>query len=245
MIFMYTARIVDQLVKPITKLLLCLTVLHLAVASFSTAALARPHGQVGDRRPVHHVGRRPIAAAPFAKRRVAFTYHRRSALRADRRFAFTAHRRFAGRPHIVARRFARFAERQPALTLRAVGLAQAPAPAFPQGVIGEAMRYLGASNVTGTRGAWCADYASMVLRHTGHRPLASRKAASALAYGPRVGQPRPGDLVVVNTRAGYAAHVGFFAGWDHGRVLIVSGNWGHRVARAAVYQGAVAAYIRV
>ena len=143
-------------------------------------------------------------------------------------------------------RFVRFAQRQPALSPQRVRRAQASAaPGFEPGVIAEAMRYLGASNVTGSRGAWCADYASMVLRHTGHRPLASRMASSALAYGPRVGQPRPGDLVVLNTRGGYAQHVGFFAGWDHGRVVVVSGNWGHRVARAAIYQGAVAAFIRV
>jgi uncharacterized protein (TIGR02594 family) len=142
-------------------------------------------------------------------------------------------------------RLVRFAQRQPALSLRSVRRAQASAPGFEPGVIAEAMRYLGASNVTGSRGAWCADYASMVLRHTGHRPLASRMASSALAYGPRVGQPRPGDLVVLNTRGGYAQHVGFFAGWDHGRVVIVSGNWGHHVARAAVGPRAVAAFIRI
>ncbi len=64
-----------------------------------------------------------------------------------------------------------------------------PQAVVQSGVITEASRYIGAGNVTGMRGPWCADYASMVLRHTGRRPLASRTAASALAYGPRVGQP--------------------------------------------------------
>jgi uncharacterized protein (TIGR02594 family) len=114
------------------------------------------------------------------------------------------------------------------------------------GVIAEASRFLGAGNVTGVRGPWCADYASMVLRRTGRRPLASRSAASALAYGPRVSQPRPGDLVVVGARrAGYAAHVGFFAGWEGGRVVIVSGNWGHRVARSSIAPQSVVAFIGV
>ena len=89
-------------------------------------------------------------------------------------------------------------------------------PAFAggsQSVVAEAMRFVGAGNVTGMRGAWCADYASMILRRTGHHPLAGRSVSAAFAYGPRVSQPRPGDLVVINTRAGYAQHVGFFAGW--------------------------------
>jgi uncharacterized protein (TIGR02594 family) len=123
-----------------------------------------------------------------------------------------------------------------------------PAVAFSGGdhsVVAEAMRFVGDGNVTGTRGAWCADYASMILRRTGHHPLANRTVSAALAYGPRVRQPRPGDLVVINTRAGYAQHVGFFAGWDHGRVVMVSGNWRHRVAVAPISPGSVAAFIGV
>ena len=124
---------------------------------------------------------------------------------------------------------------------------RAPASAAPasSGVIAQAMRFVGAGNVTGMRGPWCADYASMVLRMSGHRPLANRSVSSAFAYGPRVRQPRPGDLVVVNTRNGYAQHVGFFAGYDHGQVVMVSGNWGHRVSRSPISPGSVAAYIRI
>jgi uncharacterized protein (TIGR02594 family) len=112
-------------------------------------------------------------------------------------------------------------------------------------VIAEAMRFLGAPNITGTRGPWCADYTSLVLRRTGHRPLANRLAASALRYGPHTGEPRVGDLVVMNTRRGYARHVGFFAGWDRDRVVIISGNWRGRVSRALISRRAVAAFIRV
>lgn len=111
-------------------------------------------------------------------------------------------------------------------------------------VIAEATRFLGARNVTGTRGPWCADYASFVLKRTGHRPLASRMAASALAYGPRVRNPRPGDLIVLGG-GGRASHVGFFAGWIRGRVVMVSGNWSHRVSRAEISPRAVIAFIRV
>jgi uncharacterized protein (TIGR02594 family) len=112
-------------------------------------------------------------------------------------------------------------------------------------VVAEAERFLGSGNPTGTRGPWCADYVSWTLRHVGRRPLANRLAASALRYGPHVRDPRPGDLVVMNTRRGYARHVGFFAGWDRGRVVLVSGNWGHRVVRALVSPRAIAAFVRV
>lgn len=113
-------------------------------------------------------------------------------------------------------------------------------------IVAEAMRFLGGGNPTGTGyHNWCADYTSMVLRKTGHRPLANRMAASALSYGPHVRDPRPGDLVVMATRRGYASHVGFFGGWDHGRVVLVSGNWGHRVARALVSARSVVAFVRV
>lgn len=111
-------------------------------------------------------------------------------------------------------------------------------------VVAEAMRFLGAGNITGTRGAWCADYASFVLMRSGHRPLANRMAASALAYGPRTHNPKPGDLVVLAGRHG-ASHVGFFAGWDRGRVVMVSGNWGRRVSRALISTRAVAAFVSV
>ena len=147
-------------------------------------------------------------------------------------------------PNVASARYVHYGWRRPAVYAAAPTHRVASTPRFGSGVLGEAMRFLGAGNVTGMRGPWCADYASMVLRRTGRRPLANRNAASALAYGPRVGQPRPGDLIVLNTRRGFAQHVGFFAGWDHGNVVMVSGNWGHRVSRAPISRRAIAAFIR-
>jgi len=136
----------------------------------------------------------------------------------------------SARPRLV-----KFAASAPAIGFKAPG----------ESVVADAMRFVGAGNVTGLRGAWCADYASMILRRTGHHPLANRTVAAALVYGPHVQQPRPGDLVVINTRSGHAQHVGFFAGWDHGRMVMVSGNWGHRVAVTPISPGVVAAFIGV
>ena len=105
-------------------------------------------------------------------------------------------------------------------------------------IVAEAERYLGAGNVTGTRGPWCADYISFVLKRTGHRPLANRMAYAALSYGPHVARPKPGDLVVLR------GHVGIVVA-DQGRtVRIVSGNWSHRVAYGVVSRAAVIAFVR-
>ena len=163
-----------------------------------------------------HLRRRPIPMASYARRPLV--------------------RRFS---HAWSHRLHAFAAAQPRF--------RAP-PAFTAGggsVIAEALRYVGAGNVTGMRGAWCADYASMVLRRTGHRALASRMVASAFSYGPRVSQPKPGDLMVLSGRRGYASHVGFFAGYQNGQILMVSGNWGHRVSVAPISRRSVAAFIGV
>ena len=109
-------------------------------------------------------------------------------------------------------------------------------------LIAEAMRFLGAGNFTGTRGPWCADAVSAWLTRTGHRPLPGRMAASALTYGPRTRNPKPGDLIVLGGRRG-ASHVGLFAGWDRGRAVMISGNWSGHVLRAEVSVRSVAAFV--
>lgn len=140
-------------------------------------------------------------------------------------------------PHRAQRRLMTFAAARPAMRPERL--------VSSSSVVADALRFVGAGNVTGMRGPWCADYASMILRRTGHRPLAGRSVSAAFAYGPRVRQPRPGDLVVINTRAGYAQHVGFFAGWSHGQMEMVSGNWGHRVSVSPISPGIVAAFIGI
>jgi hypothetical protein len=105
-------------------------------------------------------------------------------------------------------------------------------------LVGEAERYVGAGKFTGLPGAWCADAVSAWLRATGRPPLANRMAASALSYGVP-GSGSPGDLAVFVGRHGYAYHVGIVVASYSGEVEIVSGNWGHRVARAIVSRGAL------
>jgi hypothetical protein len=100
-------------------------------------------------------------------------------------------------------------------------------------LVAEAARYVGSGKFTALPGAWCADAVNVWLRAIGKPPLPGRMAASALAYGPR-GTGAPGDLAVFVGRRGYAYHVGVVVASLGNRVEIVSGNWGHRVARAVV-----------
>ena len=110
-------------------------------------------------------------------------------------------------------------------------------------VVTEAARYVGSGKFTSLPGAWCADAVSAWLRATGHAPLPGHMAASALAYGPRsIG--RPGDLVVLGRYRAY--HVGVVEAIDpSGAVHIISGNWGHHVARGVVPRRAVMAFVGV
>jgi uncharacterized protein (TIGR02594 family) len=107
-------------------------------------------------------------------------------------------------------------------------------------VIADARRYLGLSNPTGTRGPWCRDFVNMVLRQTGHALRdVSRTAIAALRLGPRVSNPRPGDIVVMRS------HVTFFAGFGGRGVLGLGGNQGHhRVTLSSYPLSRVVAFVR-
>jgi uncharacterized protein (TIGR02594 family) len=112
--------------------------------------------------------------------------------------------------------------------------------------LAEAARWIGSGKMTGLPGPWCADFISFVLRRTGHAPLAGRMAADALRYGPRLSSPHPGDLAVMRTRRGWAGHVGIVEGVEpDGSIRLISGNWGHRVARSLVPRRMVVAFVEV
>ncbi len=107
--------------------------------------------------------------------------------------------------------------------------------------LAEAARWIGSGNMTGYTEAWCRDFVNFVLRRTGHR-LAddSHLAIAALRLGPHVVEPKPGDLAVMRH------HVGFVEGVEpDGAIRLLSGNWGHRVARSVVPRGLVVAFVQV
>lgn len=106
-------------------------------------------------------------------------------------------------------------------------------------VIRTGLRWLGSGNFTHRPGAWCAWAVSAWLTATGHRPLASGMAYSALSYGPRLSGPRVGALIVLR------GHVGIVAAVSGSRVTMLSGNWGRRVALANLPARAAIAYIGV
>jgi uncharacterized protein (TIGR02594 family) len=105
--------------------------------------------------------------------------------------------------------------------------------------------HLGQGNFIGLAGPWCADFVSAILRAAGRKPLANRMAASALVYGPHELAGNPGDLVVMRTSRGRYGHVGFVVADRGDTVEIVSGNWGHRVARGKIARRDVTAFVRV
>jgi uncharacterized protein (TIGR02594 family) len=114
------------------------------------------------------------------------------------------------------------------------------APLEPHPLLAEAARHLGQGNFTGMPGAWCAWFVSFVLKATGHRPLPSGMASSALAYGPHLREPRAGALVVMRGHVGLVEAVN-----ADGSISMISGNWSHRVARARIARREVVAFVGV
>jgi surface antigen len=110
-------------------------------------------------------------------------------------------------------------------------------------LVNEVARYVGSGKFTALPGAWCADAVNVWLQATGRPSLGSRMAGAALSYGPR-SSGAPGDLVVMATRRSYAGHVGIVAAVRGNEIEIISGNWGHRVARSIILRRQVTAFIR-
>lgn len=139
------------------------------------------------------------------------------------------------------------------VVLREVGrtrrAAQAPTLRFTGGgsdVVAEASRWIGSGKFTAPPGPWCADAVSAWLQRTGHRPLDSRMASAALAYGPQLSSPQVGALAVLGSRRGWAAHVGIVSGVESdGSIRLISGNWGARVAEAVVSRRSIVAFVAV
>ena len=116
----------------------------------------------------------------------------------------------------------------------------------PNDIIAEARRWLGAGNMTGKPGPWCASFANYVLKRTGRPPLASDQVSAAFAYGPRLRDPKVGALAVVSTSYGRAGHVGFVSAVEaDGSIRLISGNWGRRVGDAKFSRRAVVAFVDV
>ena len=108
------------------------------------------------------------------------------------------------------------------------------------GLLAEASRYIGRGKVTPYAGPWCRDFINLVASRAGYR-LAnrSRRAIDALALGPRVASPRPGDLVVMRS------HVTIYAGMQGGRIAGLGGNQGRGVRVSHYDARRVIAFVRL
>ena len=110
----------------------------------------------------------------------------------------------------------------------------------------EALKWLGAtSHQVGVPypDLWCADFVNFILRRTGHPTTNSRAARSFLDYGRRVDRPIVGSIVVL-TRGPNGGHVGIVRGTDGaGRIVVISGNHGNRVAESTYPKSRVLGYV--
>jgi uncharacterized protein (TIGR02594 family) len=109
-------------------------------------------------------------------------------------------------------------------------------------IVADARRYIGDGNPTGRRTLWCARFMNMVLHQAGYRGTGSDAARSFASYGRRVPGPRVGAIAVMARRGG--GHVGIVSGIDRkGNPIVISGNYGHRVAEASISRGRIYAYV--
>jgi uncharacterized protein (TIGR02594 family) len=109
-------------------------------------------------------------------------------------------------------------------------------------IVADARRYIGDGNPTGRRTLWCARFMNMVLHQAGYRGTGSDAARSFASYGRRVPGPRVGAIAVMARRGG--GHVGVVSGIDRkGNPIVISGNYGHRVAEASISRGRIYAYV--
>jgi uncharacterized protein (TIGR02594 family) len=124
------------------------------------------------------------------------------------------------------------------------GSAVASAPDQRDGspVVAEARRWIG-TNPTGHAALWCAHFMNFVLERSGHAGSGSGLARSFASYGQRMSGPQVGAIAVMS-RGRHGGHVGVVSGVNaKGDPIIISGNYGRRVAEAVFSRGRVYAYV--
>jgi uncharacterized protein (TIGR02594 family) len=108
-------------------------------------------------------------------------------------------------------------------------------------IVAEARRWLG-TNPTSRRTLWCARFMNFVLKRVGLSGTSSDLAQSFASYGHRLSGPKVGAIAVMHRSGG--GHVGVVSGFDRrGNPIVISGNYGHRVAEAVYSRGRIYAYV--
>jgi uncharacterized protein (TIGR02594 family) len=109
-------------------------------------------------------------------------------------------------------------------------------------LVAEARRWLG-TNPTSRRTLWCARFMNFVLKRVGLSGTSSDLANSFASYGHRLSGPKVGAIAVMHRGRG-GGHVGVVSGFDRrGNPIVISGNYGHRVAEAVYTRGRIYAYV--
>jgi uncharacterized protein (TIGR02594 family) len=104
------------------------------------------------------------------------------------------------------------------------------------GLVALAQQYNG-TNPIGWASRWCAAFANMILQRAGHSGSGSATARSFARYGRPAPGPAPGVIAV------WPHHVGFVIGpAGPGKIRVVSGNHGRRVAEGVYSTRSVIAY---
>jgi uncharacterized protein (TIGR02594 family) len=110
-------------------------------------------------------------------------------------------------------------------------------------LVAEARRYIGSGNPTSRASLWCARFMNMVLERSGHKGTGSDMARSFAGYGKRISGPQVGAIAVMS-RGRRGGHVGVVSGIDaKGNPIVISGNYGRRVAEASYSRGRIYAYV--
>ncbi len=81
--------------------------------------------------------------------------------------------------------------------------------------------------------AWCASFVNFCVEAAGVRGTRSKAARAWLDWGVDAGDFVPGCIVVLKRGSPPKGHVGFFAGFESGRIKLLGGNQGNQVAVAS------------
>jgi uncharacterized protein (TIGR02594 family) len=200
-----------------------------SAAMIMSASPASAKSRHGTARHHAHYARRQVARRHFAYRGYR---HVRRAARWSHRDAGVAHMSAEGFAHAKAKLVASDSFADPSSS-GGFGLSQ---------VVADARHYIGNGNPTGLASLWCARFMNMVLHQAGYHGTGSDAARSFASYGRRVSGPRVGAIAVMARRGG--GHVGVVSGIDaKGNPIVISGNYGHRVAEASISRGRIYAYV--
>ena len=80
---------------------------------------------------------------------------------------------------------------------------------------------------------WCASFVNFCVKAAGLQGTNSKSARAWIDWGVDAGDFVPGCIVVLKRGSPPKGHVGFFAGFESGRIKLLGGNQGDRVAVAS------------